>query len=119
MRDKVKLGALTRIIFLGALAALSQAALATDDAAAMATARQNNCFNCHAIAKPVADKDGPLYKEVAAKYKGKPGAVERLKTHLTTGEKAKFPDGHEEAHKIVKVKDAAELQNLIEWVLSR
>ena len=103
----------------GALALLSHAAMATDDAAAMATARQNNCFNCHAIAKPVADKDGPLYKDVAAKYKGKPEAVERLKTHLTTGEKAKFPDGHEEAHKIVKVKDAAELQNLVEWILSR
>ncbi len=108
-----------RLFMAGALASLSHGAMALDEAAATATARQNNCFNCHAVSKPNPDKDGPLYKDVAAKYKGKPDAVERLKTHLTTGEKAKFPDGHEEAHKIVKVKDAAELQNLVEWILSR
>jgi cytochrome c len=87
-----------------------------DDAAAEATARQNNCFKCHAVEKV---KDGPSYKSVAAKYKGKPEAEVRLTTHLTTGEKAKFPDGHEEEHKIVKVKDPAELKNLIGWILTR
>jgi cytochrome c len=92
------------------------AAIAADDAAAEATARQNNCFKCHAVAKK---KDGPAFSEVALKYKGKADAEGRLITHLTTGEKAKFPDGHEEEHKIVKVKDQAELKNLIAWVLSR
>jgi cytochrome c len=91
-------------------------AWAVDTAAAEATARQNNCFKCHAIEKK---KDGPSYAEVAAKYKGKADAEARLTTHLTTGEKAKFPDGHEEEHKIVKVKDTAELKNLIGWILSR
>ncbi len=92
------------------------AASAADDAAAEATARQNNCFKCHAVSKK---KDGPAFSEVALKYKGKPEAEARLTTHLTTGEKAKFPDGHEEEHKIVKVKDQAELKNLIAWILSR
>jgi cytochrome c len=105
-----------RILLISSLSVLSQAAMA-DDAAALATARQNNCFNCHGIAKAAADKDGPLYKDVAAKYKGKPDAEERLMKHLTTGEKAKFPDGHEEAHKIVKTKDQAELKNLVGWIL--
>ena len=91
-------------------------AWAVDDAAAEATARQNNCFKCHAVEKV---KDGPSYKSVAAKYKGKPDAEARLVTHLTTGEKAKFPDGHEEEHKIAKVKDPAELKNLIGWILTR
>ena len=91
-------------------------AWAVDDAAAEATARQNNCFKCHAVEKK---KDGPAYKDVAAKYKGKADAEARLTTHLTTGEKAKFPDGHEEEHKIVKVKDPAELKNLIGWILTR
>jgi cytochrome c len=104
------------LIALATLLALPQAARAADDAAAEATARQNNCFKCHAIEKK---KDGPAYKEVAAKYKGKADAEARLTTHLTTGEKAKFPDGHEEEHKIVKVKDPAELKNLIGWILSR
>ncbi len=98
------------------LATGTGSAIAVDAAAAEATARQNNCFKCHGVEKK---KDGPSYQEVAAKYKGKADAEARLTTHLTTGEKAKFPDGHEEEHKIVKVKDPAELKNLIGWILSR
>jgi cytochrome c len=107
---------LNALLLTAAAALLPVAAYAVDDAAAEATARQNNCFKCHAVEKK---KDGPAYKEVAAKYKGKADAEARLTTHLTTGEKAKFPDGHEEEHKIVKVKDPAELKNLIGWILSR
>lgn len=99
-----------------AAVALPTAASAADDAAAEATARQNNCFKCHSVTKK---KDGPAFSEVAAKYKGKADAEARLTTHLTTGEKAKFPDGHEEEHKVVKVKDQAELKNLIAWLLTR
>jgi cytochrome c len=98
------------------LAAGSTWAADLDVAAAEALARQNNCFKCHSISKP---KDGPAYKEVAAKYKGKADAEDRLFKHLTTGEKAKFPDGHEEDHKIIKAKDPAETRNLIRWILSQ
>ncbi|MEO5658861.1 MAG: c-type cytochrome [Polaromonas sp.] len=78
-------------------------------------ARQNGCFKCHSIDKK---KDGPPYREVAAKYKGKPGADAKLYYHVTSGEKAKFPDGHEEDHKIIKSTDASEIKNLISWILS-
>jgi len=88
---------------------------AIDPAAAESLARQNGCLKCHSVDKA---KEGPAYKEVAAKYKGKPGAEERLIQHITTGEKAKFPDGHEEEHKIIKTKDPAELKNLVGWILS-
>jgi cytochrome c len=72
---------------------------------AQALARQNNCFRCHSVEKA---KDGPAWKDVAAKYKGKAMTAEqRLTTHLTTGEKAKFADGHEEEHKIIKSPDPA------------
>ena len=100
-----------------AVAALSSSfvAMAVDDAAAEALARQQNCFKCHSVSKK---KDGPAYKEVAEKYKGKADAEQRLTTHLTTGEKAKFPDGHEEAHKIIKANEA-DTKNLIQWILSR
>jgi cytochrome c len=100
------------------MAATSGPALAFDEEAAKALARQNNCFKCHGATKA---KDGPAYAEVAAKYKEKyktpADAEQRLYVHITTGEKAKFPDGHEEDHKIIKAKEA-EIRNLIQWILS-
>ncbi|MEO7323287.1 MAG: c-type cytochrome [Dokdonella sp.] len=93
-------------------------AQAVDVDAAKALARQNNCFKCHAVSK---DKDGPSYTKVAEKYKGKENAEARLIEHVTSGEKAKFPDGHEEEHKIVQTtppKDMAQIKNLIDWILS-
>lgn len=97
----------------------STAAQALDVEAAKALARQNNCLKCHSIEK---DKDGPAYKKVAEKYKGKATAEARLIEHITSGEKAKFPDGHEEEHKIVKTsppKDMEQIKNLVQWILSQ
>jgi cytochrome c len=99
--------------------AASTAHAEVDAAKALQLARQNNCLRCHSID---ADKDGPSYKKVAAKFKGKAGAEARLIEHITSGEKAKFPDGHEEEHKIVKTsppKDMAQIQNLVAWILSQ
>lgn len=90
-------------------------AQAADEASARALARQSNCFKCHAIDKK---KEGPAWKDVAAKYAGKAGAQDRLYKHITTGEKVKFEDGHEEEHTIVKSKDEKEIKNLIDWLLS-
>ena len=90
---------------------------AVDADAALSLARQSGCLKCHAVDK---HKDGPAYRDIAAKYKDKDHAetVKKLIFHITSGEKAKFPDGHEEEHKIIKVKDVAQQTNLIEWVLS-
>ena len=98
---------------------ISSASFAIDEEAAKGLARQNKCLSCHSIDK---DNDGPAYKKVAEKYKGKPNAEARLIEHITTGEKAKFPDGHEEAHKIVKTspaKDMAQIKNLVQWILAQ
>ena len=97
-----------------ALSVLATAGWAADEDAARAVARQNNCFKCHGVDKK---KDGPAWKEVAAKYKGKPEAEEKLIHHITSGEKAKFDDGHEEDHKIIKA-SPTETKNLIDWILS-
>jgi cytochrome c len=112
----------THLPALLALCALPLVALspahALDGDAAKQLAKQNNCFKCHALEK---EKDGPAWKKVAEKYKGKPDAETKLINHITSGEKAKFPDGHEEEHKIVKTdppKDAAQIKNLVEWILS-
>lgn len=105
------------ILCLGFFLSLSAKA-DVDVEAAKALARQNNCFKCHAIDK---EKDGPAWKKVAEKYKGKDNGEARLVEHITSGEKAKFPDGHEEEHKIVQTsppKDMAQIKNLVDWILS-
>jgi cytochrome c len=107
---------LTIALATAAIALTMPAQAAPDAAAAEALARQNNCFKCHSVNKK---KDGPSFAETAAKYKGKPEGEARILTHLTTGEKAKFPDGHEEEHKVIKAKDEAEIKNLIAWVLAQ
>lgn len=97
----------------------STSVLAFDADAAKSLARQNGCFKCHSAEK---DKDGPAWNKVAAEFRknGKTQAEneQRLITHITSGEKAKFPDGHEEEHKIIKTKDQAQIKNLIQWILS-
>lgn len=109
---------LTTLVAGAAVLALAPSAYAVDVDAAKQLARQNNCFKCHSIDK---DKDGPAWHKVAEKLKGKPDAEAKLLHHITSGEKAKFPDGHEEEHKIAKTSpphDEAQLKNLVDWILS-
>ena len=89
--------------------------LAADDAAAEALLKKSKCVTCHAVDKK---KDGPSYKETAAKYKGKPDAEAKLFTHLTTNPKVKV-DGKEEAHENLKTKNDADVKNVVQYILSR
>ena len=117
MRSSSPTRVLAAVLALAACS-LTASVFAADADAAKALARQNNCFKCHAVEK---EKDGPAYKKVAEKYKGKDNAQARLIEHLTTGEKAKFPDGHEEEHKVVQTtppKDMDQIRNLVDWILS-
>ena len=103
---------------IGAVAVLgvsSVAGQAIDIAAAEALAKKSNCTKCHSVDK---QKDGPSYKETAAKYKGKAVAEAKLYKHITTGPMIKI-DGVEEAHQIVKSKDEADIKTLIRYILSR
>lgn len=88
---------------------------AADDAAAEALAKKSKCLTCHSVDKK---KVGPSFKDVAAKYKGKADAEQKLFTHLTTNPKVKV-DGKEESHDSLKTKDDAEVKNVIGWILSR
>lgn len=103
-------------VFVLSSISIATAAYAVDEEAARGLARQSGCFKCHSVSKKM---DGPAYKDVAAKYRGKPNAEARLVEHITTGEKAKFEDGHEEEHKIVKSKDMNEIKNLVNWILAQ
>lgn len=113
VRNKELLGIVCAAVIL-AFSANTSAAVDVD--AAKALARENSCFKCHGTDK---DKDGPSYTKVAAKYRGKPDAEAKLIHHITSGEKAKFPDGHEEDHKNISGKASpAEVKNLVDWILS-
>ena len=95
---------------------LSLPAHALDEEAAKATAKRNDCLKCHAVDK---EKKGPSYHKVADKLKGKANARDEVFKQITTGPKVKLPDGSEEDHKIIDTKDKAEINNLIDWILSR
>ena len=101
---------------LGAVLAIGAApAVRADDASVEALMKKSNCFKCHAVDKK---KDGPAFKETAAKYKGKADAEPKLYTHLTTNPKVKV-DGKEEEHDNLKTKNDAEVKEVVKWVLSR
>jgi cytochrome c len=112
--------ALLRPLLRGAAAAIlgfavTPDASALDAAAAEALMKKSNCFKCHAVDRK---KDGPSFKETASKYKGKPDAQKLLFVHLTTNPKVKI-DGKEETHDALKTKNEGEVNNVVEWILSR
>ncbi len=90
-------------------------ASALDVIAAQTLVRQSGCLECHSVYQK---KIGPAWKDVAAKYHGEPDAKRRLYLHVTTGRKAKFEDGHEEDHPIVKTSDPKRIDNLVDWILA-
>ncbi len=94
---------------------IASPASALDVLAAQQLARQSRCLECHSVYQK---KIGPAWKDVAAKYRGEPGAEQRLYAHVTTGRKAKFDDGHEEFHPIVKTNDPKRITNLVDWILA-
>lgn len=102
-------------ILAGVLFATTGAAAGFDEDQAADTLERNKCLKCHSIDKK---KEGPPYKEVAKKYRGKADAEKKIRTHLTTAPLVEI-DGVEEEHKVIKVKNEAELVNLIRWILAR
>ncbi len=110
--------ALSRFCFSAAIAlalGVSTRSFAADAAAADALLKESKCFKCHAVEKK---KDGPAYRDVAAKFRGDPEWEKKIIHHVTSGEKVKLPDGHEEDHKKVKTTDMAEIKNLVAWIMS-
>lgn len=91
-----------------------QASPAIDEEAARALAKKSDCFKCHTVNEK---KDGPAWREVAKKYRGKADAEAKLYKHVTTGPIVKI-DGEEENHQIVKSKKDPEIYNLIRFILS-
>ncbi|MCK2127754.1 class I cytochrome c [Thauera aromatica] len=101
-------------ILAAGLASLPGVAAEVDAAAANALVRKSKCLTCHAIDKK---KDGPSYKEIAAKYRGDPAAEETLVQHVTVPSKVEV-DGKEEEHETLKTKDPEAVGNVVRWILS-
>lgn len=115
IRSSLNASVFSALLAVIATVTVAPPAWAIDVEAAQMLARQNNCFKCHSIDKK---KDGPPYRDVAAKYRGKAEAEAKLFHHITAGEKVKFQDGSEDNHKIIQTTDEAEIKNLIGWILS-
>lgn len=116
MKAHLAHSALLSFAFVVATVSFSGGAFAFDEDAVKALTKKNDCTKCHAADK---DKKGPSYKKIAAKYKGKADAEEKVTKSITTGSKVKLADGTEEDHKIINTKDAKELKNLAQWILAQ
>lgn len=97
-----------------ALTGLVPAQAAVDADAAQASLKKSDCLKCHALDKT---KVGPAFKDIAKKYAGQADAQDRLTTHIT-GNPVITIDGAKEEHRPLKSKDAAEIRNVVQWILS-
>ena len=109
----------SRYVALGLFAALfvsaasAQSSLSDDEVKSLM--KKNNCFKCHAENKA---KDGPSYKEIAEKNRGKPDIEAKFYKRVTTFEKVEIK-GKQEDHEPLKTKDENEIRAIVRWILSR
>lgn len=98
-----------KILAFVALAAAAASPVIAADAAALAKAK--NCMACHAADKKLV---GPSYKDVAAKYAGDAGAVDKLAVKIMKGGAGVWGAIPMPANNVTD----AEAKALAEWVLS-
>ncbi len=94
------------------VAAALTAVLAAPAQADEALATAKNCMSCHKVDKKLV---GPSYKEVAAKYAGQAGAVDKLAAKIMKGGSGVFGAIPMPANTQV---NEAEAKKLAAWVLS-
>ncbi|HEX6154532.1 MAG TPA: c-type cytochrome [Burkholderiales bacterium] len=103
------------VLALAGLLALPLGARAQADvAAAEAAIKSSGCLKCHSVG---ADKDGPSFRKVAAKYKGQADAAGKLEAALKSG--TLKVDGKDVKHGVLKSKDDAAVKNAVAYILSR
>ena len=68
---------ISSLITVGLMVSVSAPAFASKEIAS-----KNSCMGCHAMDKKVV---GPSYKDIAAKYKGQPDAVDKLVKKVRVG----------------------------------
>jgi cytochrome c len=101
-----------RTKLLPALALILAGVCATPVFAQADLAQKKNCMACHAIDKKVL---GPAYKDVAAKYAGQAGAVDKLADKVVKGGTGVWGNIPMPANPQVT---EAEAKQLVQWVLT-
>lgn len=99
-------------LMLGLTFASSALAAAPDLKAGEELAKKNACMTCHTVDKKVV---GPSYKDVAAKYKGDNGAIEKLVGKVKKGGKGVW--GEVAMPPQATVNDG-DLKSIVAWILS-
>ena len=94
------------------LAIVLSAAIAAPAFADQALASAKNCMSCHTVEKKLV---GPSYKQVAEKYAGQAGAVDKLAAKILKGGSGVFGPVPMPAN--TQVSDA-EAKKLAAWVLA-
>ncbi|OLL33110.1 cytochrome C [Burkholderia sp. SRS-W-2-2016] len=84
---------------------------AVDAARAQDLAKQHACFGCHAIDKKLV---GPAYRDVAARYAGKSGALATLVAHVQNGSSGVWGAVPMPPNRI----SAADAQTVVQWILA-
>ena len=74
--------------------------------------KAKNCMACHAIDKKIV---GPAYKDVAAKYKGDAGAVDKLAAKVKAGGKGVWGQIPMPPNNVTP----DEAKKLVTWILSQ
>ena len=97
---------------LTAIALTATAALPAMAQDARALAQSKNCMACHAVDKKLV---GPSYKDVAAKYAGQNGAVDKLADKVVKGGGGVWGPVPMPANAQVNEADA---KKLVAWILS-
>ena len=85
---------------------------AADQAAAMAMAKDNGCFSCHAMNEKVV---GPAFSAIAERYRSEAGAAASLVQAVQNGSKGKWGRIPMPPHSSI---GQADLTKLAHWVLS-
>ncbi len=100
-----------QVLLLSALlaSALTAPVMAAEDASALA--QMKNCLGCHQIDKKVV---GPAYKDVAAKYAGDAGAVDKLVAKVKSGGAGVWGQIPMPPNNVTD----EEAKKLVEWILS-
>lgn len=70
-----------------------------------ALVKKEGCLKCHSAS---AKKEGPSFKDISAKYKGKPDGAAAVEKRITAAEK----------HPHVKTKNEKDVKAMVDYVLS-
>ena len=104
----------TWIATLGAVV-LGLGALAPARADPMTDMTKAGCTACHTLDKKLV---GPAYKDIAAKYKGQAGAVDKLVAKARAGGSGVYGPIPMPPNPVAKIGDA-ELKAAVEWILKQ